>query len=51
MPSYKLIYFDLQARGELIRWIFAVAKQPYTDERIQFQDWPALKGCKYNTTF
>lgn len=44
MPSYKLTYFDIQGRGELIRWIFAVAKKPYTDERIKFEDWPKRKA-------
>ena len=47
MPSYKLTYFDIQGRGELIRWIFAVAKKPYTDERIKFEDWPKRKASKY----
>jgi len=48
MPSYKLTYFPISARAELSRWIFAVAKQQYTDERIKWEDWPAMKA---NTPF
>jgi len=44
MPSYKLTYFDNQARGEAIRWLFAVAKQPFEDNRIQMKDWPGQKS-------
>lgn len=46
--GYKFTYFPIGARGELSRYIFAVAKQPYTDDRINWQDWPALKP---NTPF
>eukprot|EP00731_Ephydatia_muelleri_P016491 Em0009g915a len=41
MSTYKLTYFDLRARAELIRLIFAQAGVQYTDERLTFQDWPA----------
>jgi len=41
--SYKLTYFDIKGRGEPIRMIFALAKVKFTDVRIQFADWPALK--------
>jgi len=44
MPSYKLNYFNLRARGEITRLIFAAAEVPYTDNRIEFKDWPALKA-------
>mmetsp|Transcript_159240 Transcript_159240/g.305502 ORF Transcript_159240/g.305502 Transcript_159240/m.305502 type:complete len:230 (+) Transcript_159240:84-773(+) len=33
MPSYKFMYFDGQAAGERTRYIFALAKVPYTDFR------------------
>ena len=50
MPTYKLIYFNLTARAEWIRWIFAQAAVPYEDYRLPFQEWPAMKpttpfGC------
>ena len=41
MSTYKLTYFDLRARAELIRLVFAQAGVQYTDERLAFQDWPA----------
>jgi len=43
MPQYKLYYFNLKSRGELIRYIFAVANVQYEDVRIEFQDWAAQK--------
>lgn len=50
MPTYKLTYFNLTARGEWIRWIFLQAGVPFEDCRVPFQDWPAMKpttplGC------
>ena len=43
MPTYKLHYFNLRARGELIRLLFAAADVRYEDHRIDFKDWLALK--------
>ncbi|XP_078659354.1 hematopoietic prostaglandin D synthase-like [Branchiostoma floridae x Branchiostoma belcheri] len=42
-PQYKLTYFNLRARGELTRFIFAAAGVQYDDNRIEFSEWPALK--------
>nr|QUF59403.1 glutathione S-transferase GSTS6/7-1 [Brachionus angularis] len=42
-PSYKLNYFDMKARGEFLRFMFAQAGQEYTDARIKIADWPTLK--------
>ncbi|XP_071528343.1 hematopoietic prostaglandin D synthase-like [Panulirus ornatus] len=44
MPEYKLIYFNAKGRAELIRWIFAYGDIAYTDERIEWCDWPARKA-------
>ena len=43
MPSYTLEYFDLRARGELIRLVFAEAGQKFEDKRFGFEEWPAHK--------
>jgi len=43
MTKYKLTYFDLEARGELIRLIFTVAKVKYEDHRVSFDEWPQIK--------
>ncbi|CAL8137131.1 unnamed protein product [Orchesella dallaii] len=41
--AYKLTYFDLAARGEPARLIFAAANVKFVDNRIKMPDWPALK--------
>ena len=49
MPSYKLTYFNLRARGELTRLIFAAAGIEYTDNRLEFDQWPAHKAGIYKS--
>lgn len=39
----KLYYFNLQARGELTRLIFAAAGKQYEDVRFTFEQWPEFK--------
>lgn len=43
MADIKLVYFNLQARGEPVRLILAAAGQKYEDVRISFEDWPKEK--------
>ena len=43
MPTYKLYYFNMKARAELARLIFAQAGVQYQDVRIEFAKWPDLK--------
>lgn len=43
MEKYKLIYFNLNGRGEFIRLIFVAAGKEFTDVRTTFAEWPALK--------
>jgi glutathione S-transferase len=39
----KFYYFNLQARGELIRLILAAAGRSYEDIRFDFTQWPEYK--------
>jgi len=44
MPTYKLTYFDLRARAEITRLLFAVAGVKYEDVRVDRSKWPELKS-------
>jgi glutathione S-transferase len=37
MATYKLTYFDIRGLAETARYLFAVAKQNYEDERLSLQ--------------
>lgn len=43
MVQYKYYYFNLRARGEVVRLIFAAAGEKYEDIRFEFQGWPEYK--------
>ena len=43
----KLIYFNARGRAELARLILAQAGEDYIDERVERDDWPKLKSCKF----
>jgi len=43
MPQYKLTYFNLRGRGELIRLLFAYAGQEYEDFRFEIAEWSEYK--------
>lgn len=42
-PSYKLIYFDYFARGDTIRWMFALAGVKYEHEVLTYEEFNARK--------
>ncbi|XP_042557623.1 hematopoietic prostaglandin D synthase [Dipodomys spectabilis] len=44
MPNYKLIYFNMRGRAEIIRYIFAYLDIKYEDHRIELADWPKVKS-------
>merc|ERR1712062_165766 len=46
MASYKLNYFNLAGRGEVIRWVFELGGVKYIDNRFEFADWPKIKAEK-----
>ncbi|XP_043826009.1 hematopoietic prostaglandin D synthase [Dromiciops gliroides] len=43
MPHYKLIYFNMRGRAEIIRYLFAYLDIQYEDHRISLVDWPTVK--------
>ncbi|XP_052086424.1 S-crystallin SL11-like isoform X4 [Mytilus californianus] len=44
MPAkFKLSYFDIRARGELPRLVFAAAGKEFEDERLSGDKWTAFK--------
>jgi len=43
MVAYNLHYFNLTGRAELIRLVFTATGQKFTDTRIGFGDWAAIK--------
>ena len=47
MSQYKLTYFDVRARAELSRILFALAGQEYEDNRIDKDTWGPLKESMY----
>ena len=47
-PEVKLVYFDLQGRGELIRILLKCGDIQFEDFRFGFEDWPKHKP---NTIF
>ena len=46
-PKYVLHYFNLRARAEFIRVIFAAAGVQYEDHRIEMPDWPNHKASVF----
>ncbi|KII61103.1 Glutathione S-transferase [Thelohanellus kitauei] len=42
--QYTLHYFDMRARGEIIRLIFNFAGVPYTDNKVPFECWDDFKS-------
>ncbi|CCI39711.1 hypothetical protein ABG067_001714 [Albugo candida] len=42
-PSIKLVYFDREARAEIIRICFAFGKVPFEDKRISKEEFAAMK--------
>jgi len=42
-PRYKLYYFDIQGRAEVIRLVFKAAGVPFIDSRVSQDQWPDFK--------
>merc|ERR1712178_642759 len=43
MSLPKLSYFNIEGLGEPIRLLFKLAHVEFEDNRVAFEDWPALK--------
>lgn len=43
MPMVKLVYFDVQAKGELTRLLLNAGNIDFEDFRFSFEDWPKIK--------
>lgn len=42
--TYRLLYMNLRARGEPIRWLLKVLEVEFEEERIEmFTEWPSIK--------
>lgn len=41
--KYKFVFFNARGRGELVRWVFAAAGQPYEDDRTAGDNWETVK--------
>jgi glutathione S-transferase len=39
MAQYKLYYFNLRGRAEVIRYVLAAAGQEYEDVRFEKEEW------------
>jgi len=44
----KVVYFNVPARAELIRWMLHFRAAPFEDVRVKNEEWPAMKE-KYPT--
>ncbi|KAK6174845.1 hypothetical protein SNE40_013414 [Patella caerulea] len=42
--KYVYHYFNVKGRGETPRLLFAAAGVEYKDDRVEFSDWPKVKG-------
>lgn len=48
MPEYKVIYFNVKALAEPLRFLLSYGGIEFDDVRISREEWPALKPSKYN---
>lgn len=48
MPSYKVIYFNVKALAEPLRYLLSYGNIDFEDIRVSREEWPTLKSCKYN---
>lgn len=50
MSQYKIIYFNVKALAEPMRFLLSYGNINFEDVRVEKEDWPALKPSKYQYT-
>lgn len=48
MPAYKIIYFNVKALAEPMRFLLSYGNIDFEDVRVEKDDWPALKSSKFS---
>uniref|UniRef100_A0A1B0GKQ7 GST N-terminal domain-containing protein n=1 Tax=Lutzomyia longipalpis TaxID=7200 RepID=A0A1B0GKQ7_LUTLO len=51
MPNYKVIYFNVKALAEPLRFLLAYGGIEFEDLRVSREEWPTLKSCRANSLF
>lgn len=46
MPNYKVIYFNVKALAEPLRFLLSYGNIDFEDIRVSREEWPTLKSCK-----
>lgn len=47
MPSYKVIYFNVKALAEPLRFLLSYGNLEFEDVRVERDEWAALKPSKF----
>lgn len=47
MASYRLHYFDVRGRGEIVRMLFKLAQVEFEDIRVTQGEWTDVKHGKF----
>lgn len=47
MASYRLHYFDVRGRAEIVRMLFKLAQVEFEDIRVTESEWPRVKLGKF----
>lgn len=48
MPAYKIIYFNVKALAEPMRFLLSYGNIDFEDVRVEKEDWPELKPSKFS---